>query len=41
LLDANVAPGTREQLQAFATAHPNDPAGLLFMVLSTPEFQLS
>jgi len=41
LLDSNVAPGTREQLQAFATAHPDDPAGLLFMVLSTPEFQLS
>ncbi|MDQ6882681.1 MAG: DUF1800 domain-containing protein [Candidatus Dormibacteraeota bacterium] len=41
LVDANVAPGTRDQLQAFAIAHPDDHAGLLFMVLATPEFQLS
>ena len=40
-LDANVGTGTRAQLQAFSAAHPNDAAGLLFMVLATPEFQLS
>ncbi|GAC1480825.1 MAG: DUF1800 domain-containing protein [Candidatus Dormibacteria bacterium] len=41
LVDGNVAPETRDQLQAFATAHPDDHAGLLFMVLATPEYQLS
>jgi uncharacterized protein (DUF1800 family) len=41
LLDGNVSAGTREELKAFAAAHPNDHAGLLFMVLATPEFQLS
>ncbi len=41
LVDSNVTPGTHDQLQAFATAHPDDHAGLLFMVLATPEFQLS
>ena len=41
LVDANVTAATRDGLQAFAAAHPNDPAGLLFMVLATPEFQLN
>jgi uncharacterized protein (DUF1800 family) len=41
LVDANVSPTTRDGLQAFAAAHPDDQAGLLFMVLATPEFQLN
>src|SRR3989440_6411386 len=41
LVDANVTAATRDGLQAFAAAHPNDPAGLLFMVMATPEFQLN
>ena len=41
LVDANVAQGTRAELQAFAAAHPDDHAGLRFMILATPEFQLS
>ena len=41
LVDGNVAPGTRDQLQAFAKAHPDDHASLLFMILATPEYQLS
>jgi uncharacterized protein (DUF1800 family) len=41
LLDGNVTSGTRQELHAFASAHPDDHAGLLFMVLATPEFQLS
>jgi uncharacterized protein (DUF1800 family) len=41
LVDANVSPATRDGLQAYAAAHPDDPAGLLFMVLATPEFQLN
>jgi uncharacterized protein (DUF1800 family) len=41
LVDGNVSPTTRDGLQAFASAHPDDQAGLLFMVMATPEFQLS
>jgi uncharacterized protein (DUF1800 family) len=41
LVDANLSPTTRDGLQAFATAHPTTRAGLLFMVLATPEFQLN
>ena len=41
LVDANVSPDSRDQLHAFAAAHPSDAAGLLFMTLATPEFQLS
>lgn len=41
LVDGNVTAGARHQLEAFADAHPDDHAGLLFMVLATPEFQLS
>ena len=41
LVDADVSPTTRDGLQAFAAAHPDDQAGLLFMVLATPEFQLN
>jgi len=41
LVDGNVTSTTRDGLHAFAAAHPNDPAGLLFMALATPEFQLS
>jgi uncharacterized protein (DUF1800 family) len=41
LVDANVSPTTRDGLLAFAAAHPDDQAGLLFMVLATPEFQLN
>jgi len=41
LIDGKVTSETRDGLHAFATAHPDDHAGLLFMVLSTPEFQLN
>jgi uncharacterized protein (DUF1800 family) len=41
LLDANVSPTTRDGLHAFAAAHPANQAGLLFMVMATPEFQLN
>jgi len=41
LVDANVSSASRDQLHAFAAAHPSDAAGLLFMTLATPEFQLS
>jgi uncharacterized protein (DUF1800 family) len=41
LLDANVSPTTRDGLHAFAAAHPANQAGVLFMVLATPEFQLN
>ncbi|HEV3097325.1 MAG TPA: DUF1800 domain-containing protein [Candidatus Dormibacteraeota bacterium] len=41
LIDANASAATRDGLQAFAAAHPTDQAGLLFMVLATPEFQLN
>ena len=41
LLDGNLSPGTRDGLAAFAQQHPGDEAGLLFMVLATPEFQLN
>ena len=41
LVDGNLSPTTRDGLQAFAGAHPGDQAGLLFMVMATPEFQLS
>jgi len=41
LVDANVSPSTGDGLQAYAAAHPGDQAGLLFMVLATPEFQLN
>jgi uncharacterized protein (DUF1800 family) len=41
LLDGNVSPTTRDGLQAFASAHAGDQAGLLFMVLATPEYQLN
>jgi len=41
LVDANVSPTTRDGLEAFAAAHSADQAGLIFMVLATPEFQLN
>jgi uncharacterized protein (DUF1800 family) len=41
LVDGNLSPTTKDGLQAFATAHPTTRAGLLFMVLATPEFQLN
>jgi uncharacterized protein (DUF1800 family) len=41
LIDGNITTSTRDGLQAFATAHPTDSAGLLFMALATPEFQLN
>jgi uncharacterized protein (DUF1800 family) len=41
LVDGNLSPTTRDGLQAFAKAHPSNAAGLLFMVLATPEFQLN
>ena len=41
LVDANLSPATRDGLQGFAAAQPDDQAGLLFMLLATPEFQLN
>ena len=41
LLDGNVTSTTRDGLHAFATAHPDDQAGLLFMAMATPEYQLN
>jgi len=41
LVDGNVTTNTRDGLHAFAAAHPGDHAGLLFMALATPEFQLN
>jgi uncharacterized protein (DUF1800 family) len=41
LVDANLSPATSDGLRAFAAAHPQNPAALLFMVLATPEFQLN
>ncbi len=41
LVDGNLSPATRDGLLGFAAAHPSDQAGLLFMVLATPEYQLN
>ncbi len=41
LVDGNLSHTTRDGLQAFQAAHSRNQAGLLFMVLSTPEFQLN
>src|SRR5712692_3855534 len=41
LVDGNVTSNTRDGLHAFAAAHPDDHAGLLFMTIATPEFQLN
>jgi uncharacterized protein (DUF1800 family) len=41
LIDGNITSNTRDGLHAFAAAHPDDQAGLLFMAMATPEFQLN
>ena len=41
LVDANLSPSTLDGLQAIGATHPDDQAGLLFIVLATPEFQLN
>jgi uncharacterized protein (DUF1800 family) len=41
LLDGNLTSVSRDGLHAFAAAHPDDQAGLLFMAMATPEFQLN
>ena len=41
LVDANLSPTTKEGLQAFTAGHPTNQAGLVFMVLATPEFQVN
>jgi uncharacterized protein (DUF1800 family) len=41
LVDGNVTSTTRDGLHAYETEHPNDQAGLVFMALATPEFQLN
>src|SRR6266513_1777808 len=41
LVDGNLSHTTRDGLQAFQAAHSRNQAGLLFMVLATPEFQLN
>jgi uncharacterized protein (DUF1800 family) len=41
LVDGNLSSATRDGLQQFAAAHAGDQAGLLFMVLATPEYQLN
>lgn len=41
MVDGNVSATTRDGLAAYAQQHPGDQAGLLFMVMATPEFQLN
>jgi uncharacterized protein (DUF1800 family) len=41
LVDGIISPTTKDGLQAFKAAFPQNQAGLLFMVLATPEFQLN
>src|SRR5438876_3348722 len=41
LVDGSISPTTKDGLEAFTAAHPQNQAGLLFMVLATPEFQLN
>ena len=41
LVDGNVSATTRDGIHAFAQQNPGDQAGLVFMALSTPEFQLN
>jgi len=41
LVDGNITSNTRDGLQAFAASHPDDHAGLLYMTMATPEFQLN
>jgi uncharacterized protein (DUF1800 family) len=41
LVDGNVSPSTHDSLMAYQQQHQGDKAGLLFMVLATPEFQLN
>jgi uncharacterized protein (DUF1800 family) len=41
LVDGNITTNTRDGLHAYEAAHRDDQAGLLFMALATPEFQLN
>jgi uncharacterized protein (DUF1800 family) len=41
LVDGNITKNTRDGLHAYETAHRDDQAGLVFMALATPEFQLN
>ena len=41
LVDGSLSPTTHDGLHAFAAAHAGDQAGLLFMALATPEYQLN
>jgi uncharacterized protein (DUF1800 family) len=41
LVDGNLSPTTHDGLKAYAAAHPGDQAGVLFMTLATPEYQLN
>ncbi len=41
LVDGNLSPTTHDGLHAFAAAHAGGQAGLLFMALATPEYQLN
>jgi uncharacterized protein (DUF1800 family) len=40
LADGNVSPSTKDGLESYSKQHAGDQAGLLFMMLATPEFQL-
>jgi uncharacterized protein (DUF1800 family) len=41
LVDGNLSPTTHDGLHQFAAANAGDQAGLLFMALATPEYQLN
>jgi uncharacterized protein (DUF1800 family) len=41
LVDGNITTNTRDGLHAYEAVHRDDQAGLLFMALATPEFQLN
>jgi hypothetical protein len=41
LVDGNVTTATRDGVHQYVEQHPGDQAGLQFMVMATPEFQLN
>jgi uncharacterized protein (DUF1800 family) len=41
LVDGNVTPATSDGIHGYVKQHPGDQAGVQFMVMATPEFQLN
>src|SRR5919204_5091857 len=41
LVDGNVTPATSDGIHGYVKQHPGDEAGVQFMVMATPEFQLN